>query len=673
LELSPTLQVFAPTAVNVDEPFSLYVHGIGGSKTPVYRWDKDGLEGVEISTEAAFANVVAKKEGLYEFRVRDEANGNIGASANVWVRPKGTAQIHLFGDGPARVGSSSTFQIQTMEATVPPRYEAQFSPTAMANLSWQGSLLNMEFFGAGSGVLTVTDMANGNIQQREHMVIKQRFDPVLHILSARVTSVGTIMDLGVMAENLSQLPQYQWSVSNPKLAELSGVGSRAVLKALARGRVVLTLHDLVNGLSAHRELSILDRSSSNQAPRVQLEASPIVGDSFTEFKFVATGEDPEALPLLYRFDFGADDIYETQWSASPLLSHRFGVGERAVQVQVMDLHGLKAEARVFVNVETPDATSLNQAILDLESKSDAQRAADPKSTLSQLISVAGSLDSSSQLKTVTSSLKGLTEQSSLDAASVDQALGVLELLTNDINGSGNEQATALDAIKGMAGSISDGAMAQRVMDTLSKLPPQPQNRGSFIDALASMGKMAVLPEETVALKSGNQLLTIKGGVTGAELSSDGVTVPGGLVNENYSLAVGIVDEVRNEDVIGKTVNIDLFGLDNNQALDTSAMAGIRLEMDIPAGANLENLRIAFWNVQESRYVEMATPDRVDLVQNKAFFTLKHLTEFALQDSVQQNGTGSIAEVNAQDIGTALAGVQTSGASGGGGGGCLLKD
>jgi hypothetical protein len=390
----------------------------------------------------------------------------------------------------------------------------------------------------------------------------------------------------------------------------------------------------------------------------------------------ALGTDPEGYPLLYAFDFNGDGVYDTPLKDLAYVKRRFAVGTHRIRVKVVDAAGASKSVSQLLTITEPPQAAVESTLADLSSKSTAELSNNIDLVISQMMAVASSAKTEVGATALASSLDQLTQVATFDSNRREQSLAIVDSLAGNILQGSQQETQILDSVQRIAQSVTDPASAQRVFSSLSKLSTSDSNRGKLIAALSNLGKTPVLPGEIVEFIEGTKKISVSGANKGEAVSADGISVPSGLIQKDFSLSVGKYPEVRDSTVIGGTINIDLYDLASNSLIDTSTTAGIKLEVDIPAGANLANLRIAYWDVTNQVYVDMTAPDSINTITNKATFTLKHLTEFALHEkaatsSTGTSSTGTVINVSGGEVLDAYGNVSPTG-GGGGGGGCLLR-
>ena len=164
-----------------------------------------------------------------------------------------------------------------------------------------------------------------------------------------------------------------WSVNLPA-ADITGMGAgfvptpypsqafsyRATTPHIPPGRVLLPRAFVSVGPDfapeAHSAQPILDVLAVPMPP-VVTAGGPYVGVEGDTLTFTAAATDPNGDPIQYRWDFGADGTWDTDWSPSPSTSAPFGddfLG--TVRVQASDPGGLTSTADASVVVRDLDPT-----------------------------------------------------------------------------------------------------------------------------------------------------------------------------------------------------------------------------------------------------------------------------------------------------------------------------
>jgi 6-phosphogluconolactonase (cycloisomerase 2 family) len=95
------------------------------------------------------------------------------------------------------------------------------------------------------------------------------------------------------------------------------------------------------------------RCKSNGAPVARLTVDPQEGNVNQAINFDAsTSTDPEKEPLVYRWDFNGDQIWDTEFTSSPSISHTYITpGTYEVSVQIKDAFTQRASASKKIEIQ----------------------------------------------------------------------------------------------------------------------------------------------------------------------------------------------------------------------------------------------------------------------------------------------------------------------------------
>ncbi len=237
-----------------------------------------------------------------------------------------------------------------------------FDPEHFAN--WNDSEARATSLNLGQSFLYLLDLALGAFPEPD----RDELDNQLVIESSRAASLKTALNrnrsvdfvreiAGLMAEESSSLVDWIW---NNRRDEAERRYMQNVASLLHDFMIVFDLldfdeeggpffRDLVHEMEDVEYFVILESDSltfteENYPPQPDFDITPGSGTAETDFYFdaTATSDDVDSIGVLeFRWDWNGDSIFDTDWSSSPTVSHRFdSTGVHTVFLQVRDSAGL---------------------------------------------------------------------------------------------------------------------------------------------------------------------------------------------------------------------------------------------------------------------------------------------------------------------------------------------